>query len=65
MVHELVQNLADECATATGMPITSVPYLGPSVVVDQLRVMVYDYLAFSLNAEALALQLTELRRSLP
>ncbi len=65
VVRELVQNLADEGATATGMPVTPVPDLGPAVVMDQLRVMVFDYEASGLDLAALAPRLTELRRSLP
>lgn len=65
LVHRLGQNLADEVATATGMPITAVPELGPAVVMDQLRVMVFDYLSVGLDPESLADRLTELRRALP
>ena len=42
-VQELVQGLADEVARATGMPMAPVPQLGPAIVLDQLRVMVFDY----------------------
>ncbi|MGB3185459.1 MAG: hypothetical protein WBG36_14470 [Ornithinimicrobium sp.] len=64
-VHGLVQHLADQVAPHLGMPITPVPDLGPAVVMDQLRVMVFDYQESGLDLKALALRLTELRRSLP
>jgi len=41
-VRALVQSLADEVASATGLPPTAVPDCGPATLMDQLRVMVYD-----------------------
>ena len=63
-VHGLVQSLADRVATAEGMPGTPVPDLGPAVLLDQLRVMVYDYGRAGLDPEALAAELTSLRRAI-
>ena len=60
-----VQALADAVADAQGMPRAQVPDLGPGVLMDQLRVMVYDWRAAGLAEEDLAGRLTELRRSLP
>lgn len=56
-VREVVQDLAD--ATA-GQPV---PELGPAVLIDQLRVLVWD--AASAGVPDLAERLAELRRSLP
>ena len=64
-VSALVQQLADEVAEATGMPTEPVPDLGPAVLMDQLRVLVYDYRECGLPVDALAERLTTLRRSLP
>ncbi len=64
-LHALVQGLADEVAISAGMPIQPVPDLGPAVVLDQLRVMVFDYVAAGLDEDELAHGLTHLRRSLP
>lgn len=64
-VRALVQQLADDTAPATGMPLTAVPDLGPAVVMDQLRVMVHDWRTAGLAEAALGQRLTALRRSLP
>ena len=42
-VYAVVQALADAVADATAQSREVVPDLGPGVVVDQLRVMVYDW----------------------
>lgn len=63
-VREVVQRLADEVAIATGLPPTEVPDLGPGVLMDQLRVMVHDYLASDLDPGAVAGRLTQLRRDI-
>ncbi|CAN5477660.1 hypothetical protein BH23ACT6_BH23ACT6_01500 [soil metagenome] len=65
MVRELVQRLADEVAAASGMPSHPVPDLGPAVLMDQLRVMVFDYQDAGLPPQPLAADLGDLRRSLP
>jgi hypothetical protein len=62
-MQEFVQHLADEVAEASGMPCAPVPDLGPAVVVDQLRVMVFDMLRAG-RAEGLADRLATLRRQL-
>ena len=41
-VRSVVQRLADVVADAEGRPHVEVPDLGPAVVIDQLRVVVYD-----------------------
>lgn len=41
-VRELAQQYADEAARARGLPPQALPDLGPSVVMDQLTVTVYD-----------------------
>ncbi|MDO5740769.1 MAG: hypothetical protein Q4P07_11550 [Ornithinimicrobium sp.] len=72
-VSALVQTLADEVAAASeqvwSRPVGSgraqVPDLGPGAVMDQLRVMVYDWQQADLPAGDLADRLTTLRRSLP
>ena len=56
-VRELVQDLADQ---TVGQPV---PELGPAVLLDQLRVLVWDAAAAGLPD--LAERLAELRRSLP
>ncbi|GGK81115.1 hypothetical protein [Ornithinimicrobium pekingense] len=60
-----VQALADAVAEAEGMPSAPVPDLGPAVLMDQLRVMVYDWRAAGLDEEDLTGRLTALRRVLP
>ena len=64
-VSGVVQALADAVADAQGVQRAPVPDLGPAVLVDQLRVMVYDWRAAGLDDEVLAQHLTALRRSLP
>ncbi|KGN37563.1 hypothetical protein [Knoellia subterranea] len=56
-VRELVQNLANATAGE------SVPDLGPAVLIDQLRVLVWD--AASAGVPDLADSLADLRRALP
>ncbi|WP_109473305.1 hypothetical protein [Ornithinimicrobium cavernae] len=63
-VRGLVQSLADRVATAEGMPRGPVPDLGPAVLMDQLRVMVYDYGEADLDPTVLAAELTALRRAI-
>lgn len=64
-VSGLVQELADAVADVEGMPHAPVPDLGPGVLMDQLRVMVYDWQVAGLDEEDLARRLTHLRRTLP
>ncbi len=64
-VRAVVQALADAVADATGQDRAAVPDLGPGVVMDQLRVMVYDGRQGALAEPDLAARLTDLRRSLP
>lgn len=63
--HEVVQALADEVASVTGMPPAPVPDLGPAVLPDQLRVMAHDWTLAGLPPQALGERLTALRRALP
>lgn len=69
-VRAVVQELADEVATADGLLIEPVPDLGPAVLLDQLRVMVFDYCRRAeehpdaLDPAALLVRLTILRRSI-
>ncbi|MGB7448505.1 MAG: hypothetical protein WA892_05205 [Ornithinimicrobium sp.] len=64
-VHALVQHIADEVAELTGMSPRAVPDMGPAVVVDQLRVMVYDHATAGGEGGLLAEKLADLRRALP
>ncbi|WP_298889210.1 hypothetical protein [uncultured Serinicoccus sp.] len=64
-VRGVVQELADAVADRTGQRRATVPDLGPGVVVDQLRVMVYDWRQADLPEADLAGRLTILRRGLP
>lgn len=64
-VSAAVQSLADAVSDAQGVPRAPVPDLGPGVLMDQLRVMVYDWQAAGLPEGELARRLTELRRCLP
>ncbi len=69
-VRALVQTLADDVARRLGMPPERVPDLGPGVLMDQLRVMVYDHThagggGTGLDEADLAARLAELRRCLP
>ena len=61
-VRRLSQDLADEVADAEGRPAEPVPDLGPAVVVDQLRVMVWD--ATGYGVQDVADRLADLRREL-
>ena len=56
-MREIVQDLADITA---GQPV---PDLGPAVLIDQLRVLVWD--AASAGVPELTDRLADLRRSLP
>ena len=64
-VRRTVQTLADAVSDAEGMPRDLVPDLGPAVLMDQLRVMVYDWQQAGLPTDDLADRLTSLRRGLP
>ena len=64
-VRGVVQELADAVADRTGQRRETVPDLGPGVVMDQLRVMVYDWRQADLPEAGLGERLTGLRRSLP
>ncbi|ANS78720.1 hypothetical protein SGUI_1324 [Serinicoccus hydrothermalis] len=64
-VRELVQDIADETADATGLGRQVVPDHGPGVVMDQLRVMFFDRREAGLAEEDLLGRVTALRRSLP
>ncbi|AXH97319.1 hypothetical protein [Ornithinimicrobium avium] len=64
-VSATVQALADAVADVQGTERVPVPDLGPGVLMDQLRVMVYDWRAAGLGEEELGGRLTALRRSLP
>ena len=63
-IHTFVQALADRIAQASATPPPAVPDLGPAVVIDQLRVLVYDACAAGLG-DGLEEALAGLRRSLP
>ncbi|USQ79422.1 hypothetical protein NF556_17730 [Ornithinimicrobium faecis] len=63
-VRVLVQHLADRVAEAERMPSGPVPDLGPAVLMDQLRVMVFDHAAAGLDPVPLAAELTTLRRAI-
>jgi hypothetical protein len=45
LARDLVQTLADRVAGLRGRPPSPVPDLGPAIVIEQLRVMVYDVCA--------------------
>lgn len=64
-VRAVVQQLADDTAERTGAPLTQVPDLGPAVLMDQLRVMVFDARQAGMPEPGLAALLTAARRSLP
>jgi hypothetical protein len=64
-VRALVQLLADEVADLTGRARCPVPDLGPGVLMDQLRVMVYDHACAEGDGALVADRLTDLRRRLP
>lgn len=63
-VRELIQAIADEVAAAEGMRSGAVPDLGPAVLMDQLRVMVFDHGRVGLDPVPLAAELTTLRRAI-
>ncbi|MGB3827301.1 MAG: hypothetical protein WA962_00860 [Ornithinimicrobium sp.] len=64
-VHVVVQSIADEVADSCGAPRRPVPDLGPAILMDQLRVMVFDHHLEGLDSGVLARRLADLRRSLP
>ena len=64
-VREVVQRLADEAADLTGVSPRPVPDLGPAVLMDQLRVMLYDHAVAGGDPALRAQRLTDLRRALP
>lgn len=64
-VVAVVQGLADEVSDICGVPRAPVPDLGPAVLMDQLRVMVFDWRAAGLPPAELGERLTGLRRALP
>ncbi|HSP61046.1 MAG TPA: hypothetical protein VLO09_08290 [Ornithinimicrobium sp.] len=64
-VAALVQDLADGVSDVTGRPRATVPDLGPAVLMDQLRVMVYDWQEAGGSPQELGQRLTALRRTLP
>ncbi len=63
-VRSVVQALADETAVALAVGADPVPDLGPAVLGDQLRVIVFDALAAGLLPDLIASRLVALRRSL-
>ena len=75
-VRDVVQGLADAVDAAVGAGCaegmgpapwgsSSVPDLGPAVLMDQLRVMVHDWQQAGLPTEELLRRLVAVRRSLP
>ena len=62
----LVQSLADRVAGLRGRTPREVPDLGPAVVMDQLRVMVYDLCAAQpdVNGAGVASELSGVRHAL-
>ncbi len=63
-VLALVQDLADEVAARDGLQLEPVPDLGPAVLIDQLRVMVFDHQRAGLDPATLASRLATLRQSI-
>jgi len=63
-VRALVQDLADEVAAHEGLQVEPVPHLGPAVLIDQLRVMAFDYERAGLDTALLAARVATLRRSI-
>lgn len=63
-VHALVQDLANHVAVADRLPLEPVLDLGPAVLIDQLRVMAFDYERAGLDPALLAARLATLRRSI-
>jgi hypothetical protein len=75
-VRDVVQGLADAVDVAVGAGdaggmervvggSTGVPDLGPAVLMDQLRVMVYDWQQAGLPEDELAARLVAVRHALP
>ena len=66
LVRDLVQALADRVAGWRGRAPSPVPDLGPAIVIEQLRVMVYDVCAAQPDADLgwLGDELRGIRRSL-
>ncbi len=64
-LRDLIQGLADEVAGARGWPNRPVPDLGPAVLMDQLRVMLFDHADAGLDPTPLAESMTKHRRALP
>lgn len=63
LVRDLASQTAPEVAGVAGRQPHEVPDLGPAVLIDQLRVLVWD--AASAGVPDLADRLADLRRSLP
>lgn len=63
-VRDVTQALADETARACGLSVRVVPDLGPTVLIDQLRVMTYDAQQAGLDPDDIARRLTDLRRAI-
>jgi hypothetical protein len=51
LARDLVQSLADRVAGSRGRTPSPVPDLGPAIVIEQLRVMVYDVCALKPDAD--------------
>ena len=66
LVRDLVQSLADRVAGLRGRARSLVPDLGPAIVIEQLRVMVFDACAASPDADPtdLANELRGIRQAL-
>jgi hypothetical protein len=66
LVRDLVQSLADRVAGLRGRAPSLVPDLGPAIVIEQLRVMVFDACAAQPDADPidLANELRGIRRAL-
>jgi hypothetical protein len=66
LVRDLVQSLADRVAGVRDRPPQPVPDLGPAIVIEQLRVMVFDACAALPDADPshLANELRGIRQSL-
>jgi hypothetical protein len=66
LVRDLVQSLADRVAGRRGRDPVPVPDLGPAIVIEQLRVLVYDACAADPTADPtdLADELSGIRRAL-
>jgi hypothetical protein len=66
LVRDLVQSLADRVAALRGREPVPVPDLGPAIVIEQLRVLVYDACVAAPAADSawLADELRGIRRAL-